>query len=288
MLSFLCGAADPIYSGPQLGEKVTTFKVADVSGVSAGRVREVLPGKDRAAVLVFISGVERSIVPLMTVVDQYGYERRDSLSAEFVFLSDDRVASTKRLPLVGQSLGMRCPMTISVDGPEGPGNYGLNKAVLMTILVAKEGRVTANFALVQPGIADAPAVIAAMAKASGDANPPTAEVLRERRLKATGGSSTRRAAASMPSRPAATGQKTELPGAAPTDAKLLAMLRSFIQPDNDDAKVDRIAREVEDYVKDNPELTRQAVGGWTRVLYLKYGTEYARNAGQKLVERLKK
>jgi len=66
------------------------------------------------------------------------------------------------------------------------------------------------------------------------------------------------------------------------------MLRSFIQPDNDDAKVDRIAREVEDYVKDNPELTRQAVGGWTRVLYLKYGTEYARNAGQKLVERLKK
>ena len=52
----------------------------------------------------------------------------------------------------------------------------------MTIVVAKGGRVTANFALVQPGIADGPAVVAAMAKAAGDKNPPTANVLLEQHL----------------------------------------------------------------------------------------------------------
>jgi hypothetical protein len=44
---------------------------------------------------------------------------------------------------------------------------------------------------------------------------------------------------------------------------------------------------VRTYVKGNPDLTRQAVGGWTRVLYLKYGNEYAQTAGQTLVEELK-
>jgi hypothetical protein len=45
-------------------------------------------------------------------------------------------------------------------------------------------------------------------------------------------------------RPAAQGAGKNLPGAAPTDEKLLGMLRSFINMDNDDAKVDRLVGEI--------------------------------------------
>ena len=290
--ALVCRAEEPIFSGPQVGEKATPFKVMGITGPSGGKELELLAGNDRAAtVLVFVHGVERSIVPLLTVVDQYGHEKRDAVTTEFVFLTDDRVASEKRLPLVAQSLRMQCPMSMSVDGAEGPGNYGLNKSCLMTIVVMKERNVTANFALVQPGIADAPSVIRAIAAACGDDDPPTPDVLRERRLKATGGKAGR-GAGRMEERAPQAGAKAEanrdLPGAAPTDAKLVTMLRAFIQKSNDDATVDRIVREVEEYVKGNPDLTRQAVGGWTRVLHLNYGTEYAHKAGRDMVERLKK
>lgn len=57
----------------------------------------------------------------------------------------------------------------------------------MTIVVAKDNKVTANFALVQPGIADAPKVIEALAKVSGDTAPPTVEQLSERQTARTGG-----------------------------------------------------------------------------------------------------
>jgi hypothetical protein len=179
-------AEDRVFSGPQVGEKVTPFKVVGVRGPAAGKEQELQGGADGTgpSVLVFVHGIERSIVPLITVVDEYGHQKRDALKTTFVFLSGDRVAMEKRLPLVGQSLRMQSPMSLSLDGAEGPGNYGLNKDCLVTIVVAKENKVTANFALVQPGIADAPAVLRAMADACGDPKPPTAEALREKR---TGG-----------------------------------------------------------------------------------------------------
>ena len=79
-----------------------------------------------------------------------------------------------------------------------------------------------------------------------------------------------------------------LPGAAPTDEKLVGLLRRFIQRSNEDATVDKVLAEVEAYVGGNEGLTRQAIDGWTRVLHLKYGTEYARKAGQVWLEKLKK
>ena len=291
-LPALVRGENEVFSGPQVGENVTPFRVLGVTGPAAGKEREIWSGGDaKATVLVFVHGIERSIVPLLTVVDQYGHEKRESLATEFVFLSEDRAAGEKRLPLVGQSLRMQCPVSLSLDGPEGPGNYGLNKSCLMTIVVAKGSKATANFALVQPGIADAPAVVGAIAKACGDANPPTVEVLRELRQKAAGGDGGRGEGRMQdrPPRSAPKGESTpDLPGAAPTDAKLVALLRSFIQKSNAEADVDRIMREVEAYVKGDPGLTRQAVGGWTRVLHLKYGTDYAQKAGRDLVERLKK
>ena len=82
--------------------------------------------------------------------------------------------------------------------------------------------------------------------------------------------------------------RDNLPGVAPTDEKLVGLLRRFIQQSNNDAAVDKVLAEVEEYVGGNEGLTRQAIDGWTRVLHLKSGTDYAQKAGQTWLEKLKK
>jgi hypothetical protein len=236
--------------------------------------------------LIFVHGIERSMAPLLTVLDEYGKERKDSLKTEFVFLSADRLASQQRLPLVGQSLKLLSPMSLSVDGAEGPGNYGLNKECLLTVIVAKENKVTANFALVQPGMADAPKILAALASICRDTNAPSAETLRARRglggPMERGRQSMDTNATANPRRP-----KGDLPGAAPTDEKLIGLLRRFIQPSNERATVDKVLGEVSTYIQGNTNLTQQAIDGWTRVLHLKYGTQYAQTEGKTWLEKLK-
>jgi hypothetical protein len=175
-------AQERVFSGPQAGERTTPFRVLDLTGPHKDHEVDYLAEfKGAPTVVVFVHAVERSIVPLLTVVDQYGAEKKEMLRTLVVFLSDDRAASQQRLPLVGKSLQLQAPVTLSLDGAEGPGNYGLNRKCMMTVIVAKENRVAANFALTQPGIADAPAVLAAIAKVIGDPKPPAAEDLLSRR-----------------------------------------------------------------------------------------------------------
>jgi hypothetical protein len=176
--SLLAADKEKVFSGPQPGEKVTSFEVRSLTAQGPGAKRDPIKAAAGLPVaLVFLHGLERSMAPLMRVVDQYGADQKGKLNTEFVFLIDDPIRGDRGLPRVVQSLKMRARVGYSVDGIEGPGNYGLNKECLMTIVLAKDGKVTANFALVQPGIADAPGIIAAMAKLAGDKKPPTAEVL---------------------------------------------------------------------------------------------------------------
>ena len=74
-------AGDAVYSGPQIGEKTTPFRVREVVGESQGKV----------------------------------------------FLFGDRVAGEERLKAAAGSLKLRPRVGLSLDGAEGPGNYGLNK-----------------------------------------------------------------------------------------------------------------------------------------------------------------
>lgn len=279
-------AADPVFSGPQVGEKTTPFRVTEITGVNKGKERD--PVSENAGVptaFVFVSAIERSLVPLLRVVDQYGALRTNRLKTEIVFLAADRVAGEERIKAAAGSLKLQAHVGLSLDGAEGPGNYGLNKECMMTILAAKDNIVTANFALVQPGIADAPKVIAALAKVCGDTNPPTADQLSAGQTARMGGGARmeRGGAATNAARP-----KESFPGAVPDDPKLNALLRQFIRPTNDTATVDNVLKEVETHIQGNADLTRQASNGWVRVLYFgdRYGTPYSRKVGQAFLDRI--
>ena len=110
-------------------------------------------------------------------------------------------------------------MALSPDGAEGPGNYGLNKDCLMTIVTAQDNKVVANFALVQPGIADAPKVLAALAKTCGDTNPPTVEALAAKRP----GDGMARGRPDETMKKDGEKPKENFPGAVPTDEKLIGL-----------------------------------------------------------------
>lgn len=285
----VCSAAsDPVFSGPQPAEKLTPFQVIEINGAAAGSPRRILEGgSGRPLAMVFLHGLERSLVPLLRVIDEYGALRQDRLQTEIVFLAADRIAGEQRIKAATTSLKLKSPVGLSVDGAEGPGNYGLNKDCLMTILVATNRQVAANFALIQPGIADAPKVLEALARSCGDTNPPTATQLSERtRGPAGAGEPTERR--KTEGEKAANPKKEPFPGAVPTDGKLQGLLRSFIRKTNDIAAVDQILADVRTHIHGNPDLQKQAIDGWIRILHFgdRYGTDYARKKGQEFLSEL--
>ena len=282
--------ADDVFSGPQPGEKTTGFKVIGVSGATPQSERDpIAENKGGAIALVFLHALERSLVPLLRVTDEYGALRKDHLKTEVIFLGTDRITAEQRIKAAVNSLKLKSNVGLSLDGGEGPGNYGLNKECMMTIVIAKDDKVTANFALVQPGIADAPKVIEALAKVSGDQNPPSVEKLNADRnpgmARGRDGEMRRPAAEAKPG-----GAKAPFPGAVPTDEKLAGLMRRFIRPTNDDATVDKVLAEIKAYIKDDADLRKQATDGWTRILHFgdQYGTPYARKKGTEFLEELKK
>lgn len=288
----LCGEsfADDVFSGPQPGEKTTGFKVIGVSGTTPQVERDpIVENKGGPIALVFLHALERSMVPLLRVTDEYGALRKEHLRTEVIFLGADRISGEQRIKAAVNSLKLKSNIGLSVDGNEGPGNYGLNNECMMTIVVAKDDKVTANFALIQPGIADAPKVIEALAKVSGDQNPPSIEKLDAGRNAGMARGRDGEARARTPEMKPTQG-KDPFPGAVPTDEKLTGLLRRFIRPTNDDATVDKVLEEVKAHIKGNDDLHKQAIDGWTRVLHFgdRYGTPYSRKKGAEFLEELKK
>src|SRR5881394_3159841 len=72
-----------VYSGPQPGEKTTPFKSVELRGEGAGKERDIIAEhKGAPTTLIFVHGVERSMAPLITVLDEYGQERKEMLRTE--------------------------------------------------------------------------------------------------------------------------------------------------------------------------------------------------------------
>ena len=101
----------------------------------------------------------------------HGARAKEGLATGIVWLTDDVTEAEiamKRIIFLGDGLAQEAPLGISLDGQEGPGSYGLNRTVSLTILVGKDGKVAANFALVQPSIqADLPKILEEVAKVAG-------------------------------------------------------------------------------------------------------------------------
>ncbi len=262
LLALISFADDPVFSGPQPSEKLTPFKVLGHSGPHAGKETQLLAdGKGGPLLLVFVHELTRPGRQLLLPLDVYGGKLvKDGFATHFIWLTADRTKTEEFLTRAKGALAFHSPISISLDGLEGPGSYGLNRKVSLTILVAKDNKVVANFAIVQPNETDAPKVLAAMAKLVGK-QPPTLDELRAD----TG-------AGARPKEPAKPGR----------DPELQRLMRRMIQKTNDEATVHSIAREMVQWAGDDAKKKAELKDYCKQIAQLGYGTEAAKKALQRL------
>lgn len=145
------GAADrdKVFSGPQKGEKITPFKVLVVNSPEDVKEVEFIDvDKKGTTLLIFLHKLTEPAIGMMISVEWYASKQK-GLTIHFILLTDDKPKTEQMAKRWAQRPFFAVsPMSISVDGPEGPGRFGLNRKVDMTVLIAKNNVVVENLALV--------------------------------------------------------------------------------------------------------------------------------------------
>jgi hypothetical protein len=167
---FPAGGQDEIFSGPQVGEKLVPFIVQGVFDPEAGKELDwVTQAEGKPIVLIFIHDVNRQSISLTRTLSEYTKSRAaEGVKTGVVLLDDDATAAEAKLKQIRHALTPGVSTGVSIDGREGPGSYGLNRNVTLTVLVGKENRVSGNFALVQPSLqVDLPKILASVVEVAG-------------------------------------------------------------------------------------------------------------------------
>jgi len=233
-------AEEELFSGPQVGEKLTPFKMRGVLGERAGQELDLVSdAAGQPLVIFFVQEVTRPSLGLTRLLMDYAATRaNDGLHSGVVFLSGDATETENWMKRAANAMPQSERLGISVDGQEGPGAYGLNRHVALTVLIGKDNRVTANFALVQPSIqADAPRIAKEMVAVLGGGKVPS---LAELGVRGDG-----------------------RPSSQMDDPKLDALLRGLIRKTATPEEVRTAAEAIEAYVADKPPA-RQRVGSIAR------------------------
>ncbi len=236
---------DEIFSGPQPGERVPPLTVRNVFEDPAVDLDPVANAKNGPLLLVFVHKRERPAFGLMRTLLQYSQTRKkDGLNTAAVFLTGDLTETSNWMRQIRNYFPPGATVAVSPDGIEGPGSFGLNRDVTMTVLVAKEQKVTANFALVQPSLqADGPKIAKAIVDVLGGGEVPDVAKFSGQRMQQMRRGGGRNAG----------GRGDE------QDPKLTGMLRQLIQKDASDEQVAAAAKELNAYLEKN-ESARKRVG----------------------------
>jgi len=169
-----------IFSGPQVGETLPPLIVRGVFEPVAGKELDLAKdaGQD-PLLLIFVHDVNRLAISLTRTVSQYAHSRAgDGLAAAVILLDDDPTNAEATLKRIRHALTDKVTHAVSIDGREGPGSYGLNRNVTLTILVAKDGKVTANHAIVQPSLqVDLPKIVSDIVAVIGGPAPNLEQLL---------------------------------------------------------------------------------------------------------------
>ena len=171
---------EKLFSGPQPGEAIAPLPVRGVFDDRAAKEIDLVKeagGKPLA--IVFVHSVSRPSIGVTRVVIDYAARRAaDGLVSGVVFLTDDATETEAFLKRARHALPEKTTIGIYAKGQDGPGAYGLSRDVSLTVLIAKDDKVTANFALVQPSVqVDAPQIAQAMVDVLGGGKGPTVQEL---------------------------------------------------------------------------------------------------------------
>ena len=161
-----------IFSGPQPGEKLPSFKATSLLDDNQGDAIDLIKDTgDNPQILIFQDRGGVGIRGLFGVTDAINKikQKHKSLTMSVVFLDDDKehIANfARRFTGSLKDRGMS-HVAISDDGRDGPGNYGLNRSISQTIILAKGGKVTRNFVFPQGLLYADPYVMGGVAELVG-------------------------------------------------------------------------------------------------------------------------
>lgn len=248
-------------SGPAAGEKLPDFKAHAFFGPDAGKeikLHDKTKGGPTLVIFMHAPGeaaITRPGFQFLKAVDKYAGEN-EKLATQIVWVTGDKDNIEKFLKRAEGSLSLKSPVSICLEGgKDGPETYGLNDKVQITVLVAKENKVVANFALSDPNVKeDAPKIIAAVAKLLGK-DPPKAEPEEKKKVRPQ--------------------EKS---------AELQKLMRQMIQKDNTEADVKRIADEMTKWAGRDEAKVKELRAYAARVVELQYGNEHAQAALKKLAK----
>ncbi|MEM6691853.1 MAG: hypothetical protein AAF664_20660, partial [Planctomycetota bacterium] len=168
---FSNGQRPPIFSGPQAGERLLPFQATVLNGSDKGKsVDPVAQAKGIPAVFIFqddsVVG-QKGLLFNGKVWSKIAARSSEGLFVSATFLVDDPTPSKVFKYDFMESIDDIIQMSVSSDRRDGPGAYGLNRNVGMTVIVARDGKVIHNFAMTQPMLYPNPYVLGAIAEAVG-------------------------------------------------------------------------------------------------------------------------
>ena len=170
MLSSVTLGQEPVFSGPQVGEKLPPLPIKGLVGEWEGKRLDALEEiGDRPALIVFFHTLTRPAFGMTRGLVQFAASKQAAgMQTVVVFLTNDPTKTERWSEILPRQMPPGAIYGMSLEGIEGPGAYGLNRNVTLTILVAHEGKVTANAALAQPQLqADGPQIVQAIVDATG-------------------------------------------------------------------------------------------------------------------------
>lgn len=222
---------DPVFSGPQPGETLPPLTVRDVLAEEVTDVDFIEKTEGKAVLVVFFHKRTRPAFGLTNALMKLAKTRKkQGLERVVVMLTEDPTETGNWMKRIRNLLPKDTLYGVSMDGAEGPGAYGLNREVALTVLVGKAGKVTANFALVQPSLPnDGPKIAKAVVDVTGGGKVPDIIAL------------SRAGQAQRMRRPEQMKQK-------PLPDELGGMLRGLINKQATAEDVDKSAKDIEEFI----------------------------------------
>lgn len=262
-LQSVTSADEEVFSGPQPEETLPSFEASGVFGDLAGKKFDLIEqAAGKPVALIFVHARTRPAFGLTNTIMRFAASRADAgLQSGVIFLTDDSTATEEWMRVVERHFPQGVAYGISDDGPAGPGAYGLNRNVTLTVLVGKEGKTTANFALVQPSLqVDGPKILQAIVDVTGGGKVPTIAELRPAR--------------------AAGRNRMNLRA---DDPRLASLVRAVINKQATDDEVSTAAAAVEAYVTANEKARQQLGQIASRVVNSDRLSNYGTEAAQKTI-----
>lgn len=255
---------DSVYSGPQIGEPLVEFEYRKLFTEEPTKVNLVKQAGDEVVVLIFVHKITRPSVRLTNEVTQYALSLKEKgVHTGVVLLSRDPTDTVNWANRARNALPTKSEFGIFEEGEEGPGSYGLNRNVELTVLVGKEQEVTANFALIQSSLeTDGRKIVDAIATAAG-VEPPAKDAW-----------------------PA--GNQGRRPNAQMDDGQFRTLMVPLLNKEADQEAIDRIAKGIEAEAEKNEALKKRLGEVARRIIEAdrlsNYGNEFAQGYLKKWAE----